>query len=448
MIRSRRSKSGWAWVAAACLSAAALGGAQSRSGQGRRRGPPPPPPPAKLIDVILRKFEAWDTNHDGVLGPAEVAAAVMDPAVRGDDAAAAAAMENFWFQEFMAHRTLQLARAGLERSAILSAPAAYFTLSPDEQGKPRLNLLRSRPSDDALLSFTPQAYFEGAKKFLASGERRLYVGNVPDFGQVQQGGLGDCYFVAVVGSLARADPARLQEMITEATGNAYFVRWGDGSTTEVAALSEGEIAVSGAGTWNGLWLRVLEKALAWKVYPEAANGKTLTGGVIGLGGNPALATHLMTGHHADRVRLPHAYVQRPLSDEQAAKVLAQARAELTRSLAAKRTVIVGTRPAAPQHAPPPGIDPQHAYAVLEYDANADTVKLWNPHRNDFAPAKFPDGPENGYRTQAGIFTMPLDECLRVFDELIWETDEPLRDGDLTFRPPATRRAQTRPAGKT
>ena len=34
---------------------------------------------------------------------------------------------------------------------------------------------------------------------------------------------------------------------------------------------------------------------------------------------------------------------------------------------------------------PPGVDPIHAYAVLCYDQNADTIHLWNPHVNTFKP---------------------------------------------------------------
>ncbi len=51
-------------------------------------------PQERFSDAVLANFDAWDTNHDGVLDDSELARAVQDPTVKGDSAAAAAALKS------------------------------------------------------------------------------------------------------------------------------------------------------------------------------------------------------------------------------------------------------------------------------------------------------------------------------------------------------------------
>ena len=46
-----------------------------------------------FVAVILRDWQKWDRDGDGILSAAEIDRAVLDPANRGDDAAAAAALK-------------------------------------------------------------------------------------------------------------------------------------------------------------------------------------------------------------------------------------------------------------------------------------------------------------------------------------------------------------------
>jgi hypothetical protein len=75
---------------------------------------------------------------------------------------------------------------------------------------------------------------------------------------------------------------------------------------------------------------------------------------------------------------------------------------------------------------PPGIDPRHAYAVLAYDTEKDTLTIWNPHGNTF-PGRGrrmgEPGLENGYPTKAGIFTVSVADVAKIFRGVIIETDE-------------------------
>ena len=78
-----------------------------------------------------------------------------------------------------------------------------------------------------------------------------------------------------------------------------------------------------------------------------------------------------------------------------------------------RTVLVST----------PGLTPNHAYALLDYDEKADTVRLWNPHGGEFKP-KGETGPDHGYPTKDGIFRMPVSDWVSQFSSVSLEQAPP------------------------
>jgi hypothetical protein len=63
--------------------------------------------------------------------------------------------------------------------------------------------------------------------------------------------------------------------------------------------------------------------------------------------------------------------------------------------------------------------------VLDYDAASDTVRLWNPHGDNFQP-QGATGPEGGYPMTGGIFKIPLEQFVRQFSGMAFElADEKL-----------------------
>jgi hypothetical protein len=65
----------------------------------------------------------------------------------------------------------------------------------------------------------------------------------------------------------------------------------------------------------------------------------------------------------------------------------------------------------------------HVYAVLHYDEKKRHVTVFNPWGNDFTP-KGPPGPANGYLTERGKFTVPLEEFHQIFNSISYEIDKP------------------------
>jgi hypothetical protein len=86
--------------------------------------------------------------------------------------------------------------------------------------------------------------------------------------------------------------------------------------------------------------------------------------------------------------------------------------------------------AATYHPSTPGLTPEHAYALLDYNSESDTVRLWNPHGDNFKPKSEP-GPTNGYPMTNGVFSMPVTGLKNQFVRVLFERPEltPLKWSD-------------------
>ena len=62
-------------------------------------------------------------------------------------------------------------------------------------------------------------------------------------------------------------------------------------------------------------------------------------------------------------------------------------------------------------------------AVIGWDA-ADKVTIWNPWGNNLEPKG--TGPNDGYKTVNGVFTMPLTDFTRSFAHIDIENDKPYK----------------------
>jgi hypothetical protein len=67
----------------------------------------------------------------------------------------------------------------------------------------------------------------------------------------------------------------------------------------------------------------------------------------------------------------------------------------------------------------PGINPNHAYAVLGFEEKSDCVRLWNPHGDQFTPKGEP-GAKHGYPQKDGVCDVPLAEFVNQFSGMAFE----------------------------
>ena len=394
------------------------------------------PKPPTFAQVATEHFAQWDADQNGTLSHAEIDVLCVRPTLVGAEAAAVATLKRIVRSGRYAVPPLTL--PNLTQATAMVAPKADAKPASDETEDDRRDAAETPATSSAPQSGLRQPNFQASYsaclRRIASAKRELFLDATPDLDACHQGPLGDCYFVATVGAFVHRNPEDLKKMIAQLPDGQLRVAFGDGRSSTFAPLTDAELALSGTTGDEGLWLPVMEKALGslrQDLDPERYSSETASD-AIAKGGSSAAIIRLLTGHQTKRIALRKRAPKAPTGPDgrpvlQPAPALAQdadllataVRTEVAAALQNKRLVTCGTG----TYAQPPGISPRHAYAVLAHDAAADTLTLWNPHGNQFAPKGTP-GIEHGYPTKAGLFTLPIADFVRIFGGVIYETDAP------------------------
>lgn len=374
------------------------------------------------------RFDAWDTDKDGLLSAGEVDVLCIDPGVTGEEAAAVASIK-------------RIIRSG--RYAVPPLTRDYLT-TPAPSGRaatPRADADRqdsgeiAAPATGAPPLRTPnfQSSFASSVRRIKSTKRDLFADETPDLDRCRQGPLGNCYFVAAIGAAVHRDPASVTSMITPQDDGSYVVRFATSQAVTVPPLTDAELALSGTTGDEGLWLPVLEKALGLlriDANPERYTTRTATD-AIASGGSTSTIIRMITNHQTSRITLK----RRPRSTEKGpdgkpielppvpagdpGDLANKVRADVADAIRQQRLAACSTG----VEKLPPGISPKHAYAIIAMSQEHDTLTLWNPHGNTVRPKGEP-GPLNGYPTRAGVFTVPITEFVTIFSGVVIETDAP------------------------
>jgi len=114
----------------------------------------------------------------------------------------------------------------------------------------------------------------------------LFVGT-PEMDDINQGSVGDCYWLAGLGALAQSDPELIEQSVTELGDGTYAVRFYDNTYNEVYLRLDGDLPVRGSwstslsyakqGNDGEIWAPVIEKAYAYYRYGENSYA-SLSGG--------------------------------------------------------------------------------------------------------------------------------------------------------------------------
>jgi hypothetical protein len=114
---------------------------------------------------------------------------------------------------------------------------------------------------------------------------------------VKQGSIGDCYYEAVVASLAKSNPALIRDSIKDNHDGTYTVTF-PGAKDEpitVKAPTEAELGLYNHGSKNGVWAAVFEKAYGqYSINHSLFNSNTPQEGADG-GGTSGPVIKLLTG---------------------------------------------------------------------------------------------------------------------------------------------------------
>lgn len=337
-----------------------------------------PPRPPRFLAVVSNNFAIWDTNHDGVLSKEEVDAAVENPAFKGPAAAAVATLRRIGF-------------------------ATNLPLTWD-----RIHQL----ADDT--NVRPWAiYFRALTRIDRVTHRELFVSGLPQLQTIHQGAMGNCFCLAPLGAMVHRDPREVAAWFETQTNGNILVKMASGAVS-VPPPTDAELAFASGNAHDGTWINLYEKAIAEARNERKPPGKRFDVALeaIAKGGSAGPILSYITGH---KVRGQSLRFQ---NDPAAAESrMIKIRRQMADAVTNKLLMVCGTfRPSTP------GITPRHAYAILDFQPQSNTVTLWNPHGNNFQP-KGPDGLTNGYFTTNGVFTMPFNDWTNQFTQVVIERPE-------------------------
>lgn len=363
--------------------------------------------------VATESFNVWDADHNGTLSPEEIDKLVVDPRIKGEQAAALAAMKLVVRSNKI--KPPELTRDFVENhSKDPAGEALPSELKPDPNSADKSNAKPARPPTSL-----ERRYQSALRKIKSAAKPELFADGIPDIDHCRQGPLGDCFFVAGVGAFVHRDAQAVKKMIHEIPSTngkmTYEVDFPAGQDVTIPPLTDTQFALTSTTGGDGIWLQVLEQAYGSvrnKAKPESKQTQEASD-AIAKGGNLGTTLRVLTGHSIDRTRL------RSVADKDPG-LIDRVKSNLAAAMKDHRLAGAGTGTTLPL---PPGVNGKHAYAILGFDQAAGTIELWNPHGNTFKPKGDP-GLEHGYETKAGLFKVPAADFVKIFDGMVIETNKP------------------------
>jgi hypothetical protein len=255
-----------------------------------------------------------------------------------------------------------------------------------------------KPAPDLIQKLDGLYAFANGK--IAGTDRRLYgAAGFPDPLKVSQGMIGDCWFVAALVALGLRSEAEIRALIKPLGGTParYQVTLPGAPkpTVTIEESTDGEVALFASVAGNGIWMSLLEKALAVSMnesayfFHSSTNPDTIDSGnmvhrgiEIVTGRGTDLDTLIVSGKGETRAKLEAAFKKRKL---------------VTASIAKGLLSDTNDR----------GLPNGHAYTVVGYDRKADAVTLRNPWGSVSSP--FSD-----------TFVLPFDAFFSDFVQVAYE----------------------------
>jgi hypothetical protein len=135
-----------------------------------------------------------------------------------------------------------------------------YTTDPSQAGYVPLNIAGQDLRDPQITGY--------ASGYADFADRPLFSGLSYD--DSDQGALGDCYFLAVLSSLAESDPAEIRKAIAPLGDGTFVVRFFRGGKweylridAELPVRSGGSLVYAGLGAGGDIWMGLMEKAYAY-----------------------------------------------------------------------------------------------------------------------------------------------------------------------------------------
>jgi len=350
-------------------------------------------PPSEFATTAVGMFDTIDTEGDGYVSEEDIDAAMSNP--------------NLSVQQAAALATLKRLRGELEE------------LSNDELGDENDGITLADLQEYQRTGNVPRELREQvenrynySKTRAGNASTELFANGLPDPNAIDQGSLADCWFLAAAGSVAAQNPQAIVDMIQPNDNGTYTVTFPDGRSATVAAPTRAEFAVGATSGRDGMWITVLEKAYA---TIENDGDETWAQNHIDDPSQPGRGTDVFSstgGSDQDNLALTgtdttHEKLSSAFADGRAVNALIG------------RVPLVGSKR-------DEGLPTAHIYTVTAYDPATRTVTLRNP----WGRGEWSDEAGNARDgSDDGVFTMPLEEFDDMFTTVSYAEGGPTRGGD-------------------
>ncbi|PIQ25581.1 hypothetical protein COW36_21295 [bacterium (Candidatus Blackallbacteria) CG17_big_fil_post_rev_8_21_14_2_50_48_46] len=367
-----------------------------------------------LATEINAHFAELDSDGNGLISKAESAKAIGNPAFKGDTAATVTTLYKLMgdFQGFS--DDTKILPTLPQHPWLDKIPLQIY----DERGLSRADLdafvetARNKPGDarvsEAFGRFSMASYPAPGLK------RELFPKGIesirPD--HIEQGELGDCYFLAAVASLANTPQGKKQilNMIKDHGNGTFTVTFPGKNPVKINAPTEMELSLYSNAGQDGMWLSVLEKSYAelknqssWVPFLQRSNPYDK----IGNGAFLSVGVGAVTGKSTD-------------TDVLLITSLDTLRSKLKAATAQNRVITAGINKSLNpwnEGTTANGLPMAHAYSVLAYDAKSDQITIRNPWGSTEvtdASGRVRDGVNDG------TFKMPLSEFKATYSMITYQ----------------------------
>jgi Calpain family cysteine protease len=202
----------------------------------------------------------------------------------------------------------------LEGRTMMSAAPIHPALTVDAAPKAAVTVKATAKVTKAAVKTTPvlalsadPTVTDPTIKYENFSNDPLFATNGPSAADVNQGYVGDCFFLSTLSSVAKLDPTLIRKDVTANGDGTFTVDFMNGKTqnqvrvnADLPVWPDGQLAFAGLGVQNSLWVAIVEKAFAdYRTHANSyasINGGWMTEAFsdLGLTGNTIVAAATST----------------------------------------------------------------------------------------------------------------------------------------------------------
>lgn len=199
---------------------------------------------------------------------------------RNDLAAGGAGSDSFWVDAFSTEQVTDASADELAGGTVHRV-SGFQTVQTSRRGKVRSSRLTTELSAQNLAD--PAAGAGVSYRNFSS--KPLFATAGPSADDVNQGHVGDCWYLATLAAIATTDANAIRQSVVELGDGTYAVQFANGNGKvfvrvdgDLAVASWGGLQYAGLGAQGSVWVAIMEKAYTFVRYGGRAAYANLDGG--------------------------------------------------------------------------------------------------------------------------------------------------------------------------